>query len=214
MASDDHLADVIDGVLAGSALDPPVAAGMAAMPLEQAARILGSYQWVERRLFEVLGAWVASEPDPAARLLFDAASQQHAWHARLFADRVPTIGDLDPASLAIPPSAEVDGLLGGLGGAPPGGTLLRLVALGRVVLPRLVAGYGRHLRRAAPVADGPVVRALRMVVRDDLESWQVTEALIQALLRRPNDVAVVTDHQQELEALLAGIGPGLVPWPD
>jgi hypothetical protein len=154
-----------------------------------------------------------------AQLVFDIYSQQHAWHAELWAERLPVLESLDPATLTRPPSVEVDKLLGMLAGGAPGqapaagGTLLRLVALARVVLPRLIAGYGLHLRRAAPVADGPVVRSLRLVMRDEIEAWQATETLVQTLVDRPHDIAVVTAHQQILEEVLAGIGPGLVPWP-
>jgi hypothetical protein len=194
-------------------------AGAGALALEHQARVIGSYLWIERRLFEVLGGWVASEPVAEARLVFDVYSQQHGWHAELWAERLPVLDSLDPATFTLPPSAEVDRLLSLLAGdssgqAPAaGGTLLRLVGLARVVLPRLIAGYGLHLRRAAPVADGPVVRSLRLVVRDEIEAWQATETLVQTLVDRPHDIAVVTAFQQSLEEVLAGIGPGLVPWP-
>ncbi len=203
----------------GLAADAPAAGGAGALGWEAQARIIGGYQWIERRLFEVLGGWVTSEAVPEARLMFDVYSQQHAWHGELWAERLPVLDGLDTATLTLPPSTEVDRLLSLLAGGPPGqapaagGTLLRLVALARVVLPRLVAGYGLHLRRAAPVADAPVVRTLRLVVRDEVEAWQATETLVQTLVNRPHDIAVVTAHQQALESVLAGIGPGLVPWP-
>jgi hypothetical protein len=187
--------------------------------LERQAAVIGGYQWIERRLFEVLGGWVTAEPITEARLLFDVYSRQHGWHAELWAERLPVLDSLDPATLTIPPSAEVDRLLSLLAGGAPGqastagGTLLRLVGLARVVLPRLIAGYGLHLRRATAVADAPVVRSLRLVVRDEVEAWQATETLVQTLVDRPHDIAVVTAHQQALEEVLAGIGPGLVPWP-
>jgi hypothetical protein len=193
----------------------PAAAG--ALALDKQSQVIGGYQWIERRLFEVLGGWVLSEAVPEARLMFDVYSQQHAWHAELWSQRLPVLDGLDPATLTLPPSVEVDSMItllaGGGPGAAAGGTLLRLVGLARVVLPRLIAGYGLHLRRAAPVADGPVVRSLRLVVRDELEAWQATETLVQTLVHRPHDIAVVTAHQQSLEEVLAGIGPGLVPWP-
>lgn len=201
----------------GTRADDAMASG--ALPLEALARVIGSYQWIERRLFEVLGGWVKSEPVDAVQLVFDIYSQQHAWHAELWAERLPVLDTMDPATLTLPPSVEVDRLLGMLAGGAPGqapaagGTLLRLVSLARVVLPRLVAGYGLHLRRAAPVADGSVVRSLRLVVRDEIEAWQTTETLVQTLVDRPHDIAVVTAHQQILEEVLAGMGPGLVPWP-
>jgi hypothetical protein len=205
-----------------------------ALPLDVQARLVGSYQWVERRLFEMLGVWVPSEAVSEARVLFDVYSQQHAWHAELFADRLPALDSVDPDSLVRPPSAEVDRMLATLAGVvsdsgpsaagnltgrgdemdlSSGGTLPRLVGVGRVVLARLITGYTIHLRRVSPVADAPVARCLRLVLRDEVEQWQAIEALTQALLRRPHDVAVVTGHQQRLEQIIAGAGAGLVPWP-
>jgi len=208
--------------------------GGSALSLHAQARLVGSYQWIERRLFEVLGSWVASEPVPEAQMLFDVFSQQHAWHAALFADRLPALDSVDAASLVSPPSTEVDRMLALLAGVVPDdasatdgslmsrgggpdvparGTLPRLVGIGRVVLARLVTGYTLHLRRTSPVADAPMTRCLRLVLRDETEEWQALEALTQALLRRPHDVAVVTGHQQRLEEIIAGSGAGLVPWP-
>ena len=207
-----------------------------ALSLDVQARLVGWHQWVERKLFEVLGSWVASEPVPEAEVLFDVYSQQHAWHAELFADRLPALDSVDPNSLMVPPSIEVDRMLGVLGGTVPvgehaaasgtlmergsgsgtpgGGTLPRLVGVGRVVLPRLVVGYTLHLRRVGLVVDAPLARCLGLVLRDELEQWQAVEALTQALLRRPHDVAVVTGHQERLEQMIAGSGAGIVAWPE
>jgi len=224
---------------AGGGLPAP-GEGAPAVSLDTHARLVGAYQWIERRLFEVLGLWVVSEPVAEARIMFDLFSQQHAWHAELFAERLPALDQVDPDTLTVPPSVEVDRVLSALAGEvslgasgdrpepepavflaprpgagiPAGGTLLRMVGLGRVVLARLVAGYGLHLQRASTVADAPVRRCLRLVLHDEIEQWQAVEALTQALLRRPHDVAVVSAHQQHLEELVSGIGVGLVPWPD
>ena len=239
--ADDGAVPVVDRsdaaalAIGGAGVDGGPGPGGPALSLEAAARLVGSYQWVERRLFEVLGSWVASEPVPEAQVLFDVYSQQHAWHAELFADRLPALDSVDPVSLVLPPSVEVDRMLAVLAGVVPdddpdssdasgvprggrlevhpGGTLPRLVGIGRVVLARLVTGYSLHLRRVSPVADAPITRCLRLVLRDETEEWQALEALTQALLRRPHDVAVVTGHQQRLEEMIAEAGAGLVPWP-
>ena len=105
--------------LGGAGGDGVGVSGRSALPLDVQARLVGSYQWVERRLFEVLGAWVASEPVSEARVLFDVYSQQHAWHAELFADRLPALDSVDPDSLVLPPSAEVDRMLATLAGVVP-----------------------------------------------------------------------------------------------
>jgi hypothetical protein len=207
---------------------PPAAVGTGearALGLKELQHLLGACVWIERRSFEVLGSWVFNEAVPQARVAFDVQSLQHAWHAELLAERLPAVDDTDPTTVVLPPSAEVDRLLAGLGGGIPapeegtiatvaGGTLLRLVGLARVLLPRLVAQYTRHLQRCAPVADAPLARALRLVLLDEHQAWQSCEAMVQALVRRPHDVAVVTAHQQALEELVAESGPGLVPWPE
>jgi hypothetical protein len=222
--------------LGGGVVDGSAALGRSALALEVQARLVGSYHWLERRLFEVLGSWVASEAVPEAQVLFDVYSQQHAWHAELFADRLPALDSVDVGALTLPPSPEVDRMLavlagtvpdaehaaadgtlmgrGSGSGVPAGGTLPRLVGLGRVVLPRLVTGYTLHLRRVVLGVDAPLTRSLRLVVRDEVEQWQAVEALTQTLLRRPHDVAVVTGHQQRLEEHIAGSGAGLVGWPE
>jgi hypothetical protein len=190
-----------------------------ALTLVESARLLGCYRWVELRLFEVLGNWVANESEPEARLLFDVQSRHHAWHSELWGERIPDVeGVVDPVMATVTPDEGTEELLSTLGGVPGseaggGGTLVRLVGLARVVLPRLVCGYGYHLSRAVAVSDGPVIRALHLAIRDEIEDWQAVELMVQKLIRRPHDVAVVTAHQQRLEALVVGSGPGLVPWP-
>ncbi|HVA03911.1 MAG TPA: hypothetical protein VMU64_09185 [Acidimicrobiales bacterium] len=220
--------------MGGGPLDGVAASGATSLSLDALGRLVGSYQWVEHQLFEILGSWVASEPVPEAQMVFDVFSQQHAWHAELFADRLPALDFVDADALMVAPSPEVDRMLAVMAGADPDGdrdadgsavsrggtldipargTLPRLVGIGRVVLARLVTGYTLHLRRVSPVADAPMTRCLRLVLRDEIEEWQALEALTQTLLRRPHDVAVVTGHQQRLEAMIAGTGAGLVPWP-
>jgi hypothetical protein len=226
--------DPIDLAVGALGVSGPVLSAGAPLPLEQQASIVGGYIWVERRLFEILGTWVESEPLTEAQLLFDMYSQQHGWHAELFTERLPVVDSLQADWTSRAPSVEVDRMLAELSGPvgftsdatravirgahpsgrrPGGGTLLRLVGLGRVVLPRLVTGYTSHLRRVSPVADGPLTRSLRFVVHDEIEQWQAIETLAETLLRRPHDVAVVSSHQARLEELLAERGPGLVPWP-
>jgi hypothetical protein len=187
------------------------------LPLVESARLLGAYRWIEFRLFEVLGSWVAGESDPEARLFFDVHSKHHAWHSELWAERIPTVaGVCDPETVSIAPGPGTEHLLGLLGaesGEHGGGTLLRLVALARVVYPRLVSGYSRHLRAAHEVTDAPVIRALQLTLLDETEAWHTSELVVQGFIRRPHDVEVLTAHQQRLEELVAGVGPGLVDWP-
>jgi hypothetical protein len=96
------------------------------------------------------------------------------------------------------------------------GALPRLAGLYRVVLPRLVTTYERHLRVAAPVTDGPVLRALRLVLNDEIDDWQAGERLVEGLVTRPHDVAAVYQFLERLESAVVGAGArsGLVTLPE
>ncbi|HXW39480.1 MAG TPA: hypothetical protein VEJ44_07280 [Acidimicrobiales bacterium] len=188
------------------------APGPAGLDLHQAAGLLGAYCAVERRLFEVTGSMAtdASLP-PEHQLFLDAMSKQHAWHAELWADRLPVTPAIDAAALVVLPPA-VGEVLGAVSERrqPEG-----LVGLFRVVLPRLVVSYSRHASVVSPVADAPTARALRLVVRDEVEELVGGESLVERLLGVPEAVQLAGRVVVDLEARLVGAGsvPGLVPWP-
>ena len=71
-----------------------------------------------------------------------------------------------------------------------------------------MTSYERHLRAAGPVTDGPVARALRLVLNDEIEDWHAGERLVQRLVTRPHDVAAVHEFLQRLEI---GGGRGRCP---
>ena len=39
-----------------------------ALSLEQSARRMGAYRWIEERMFEALGAWSVSVPEPEVKV--------------------------------------------------------------------------------------------------------------------------------------------------
>lgn len=60
-------------------------------------------------LFERTGDWVAAVGDPALQRLFATASQRHAWHASLWAERAPTIPVVPaPANVLTIAAADTD----------------------------------------------------------------------------------------------------------
>jgi len=186
-------------------------ADRSALPLEQSAELLGAYCFIERRLYALTGAWSVEVDQPRVQVHLDQVSQQHAWHAELFADRLPVLAGVAPDTLIRSPGAAGT-VLEALADAPS--SLERLAGLYRVVVPRLLTTYGRHLRRAVPVTDAPVVRALHLVRTDELAAWQAGEALVQSLVDGPgaSQAAAIVGR---LEGSLAGVAPGLglVPWP-
>jgi hypothetical protein len=190
---------------------PSASADRPPLSIDELARVLGGYCWVEREIFAVVGRWVEDETDARARIFFDEQSQQHAWHSTLFADRIPVLDRLDHDALCAAPGEPAIRMLGRVADAK--GTLIRLAGLGRALLPRLVSGYSTHLTRCVPVADSAVARALGLVVRDDLEAWQTAEALLEEHLIDDSAVLEVHSHLGSVESCVAGVGPGLAPWP-
>jgi hypothetical protein len=182
------------------------------LSLEAAAGLLGAYCALERALFELTGvAAVDPEAPPSVSVALSSWSTEHAWHAELFADRLPVTAAIDPGALVVLP-APLGGAFERLAAAAP---LARLAGLVRVVLPRLLVAYGRHLAAASAVADGPTRRALTLVVRDEREEWGRGEALLQGLLSDREAVGTAGRWVVELEKdfVQAGPGIGLVPWP-
>ena len=216
---------------------PSSAAGPAAsglpLTLGATAALVGEYRWIENALYSLLGQWVTDMPVAAVQIHLDAQSLRHAWHADLWADRLPVLSGVDPAGLSVPSSSSV-ALFAALDGLAPGtdlpgstwppaeeeslgrpGALPRLAGLYRVVLPRLVISYERHLRAVSPVTDAPVTRALRLVLNDEIEDWHAGERLVQRLMTRPHDVAAVHEFLERLESAVVGVGSrsGLVVFP-
>lgn len=193
--------------------DAPAAGEQGGLTLAQAAERFGAYRWVEQRLFELTGTWAAEATPPEARIHLDVVSGQHGWHAGLWTDRLPVLDGADHDALTRPRGPAMGPLLDELARQPD--TASRLAGLYRVVVPRLLVTYDRHLGRATAAADAPAVRALRLVRRDEVEAWQAGEALLEQLLVRPEDAASAAAVQARLEATVVAEwgGSGLLPWP-
>ncbi|MGH9224796.1 MAG: hypothetical protein ACRD2W_13705 [Acidimicrobiales bacterium] len=162
----------------------------------------GHYAWLERRLFEVLGGWVPSVREPEAKMLLRAQSFEHAWHADLWEELAverPAGPWAGPVGASLKAVVEVV--------AAPSETVERLAGVYRVVLPRLVDAYGAISDAAVPASDGPLVRAVGLMLADDVPAIEDAERLLGELA---GDPAAVVEHQRRVGGLLAelgGVGP-------
>jgi hypothetical protein len=178
--------------------------GSVPLSLEEGARVTGHHVWIEMRLFEVLGAWVPTVPEPGVKTHLATQSRRHAWHADLWREHLPRVVGIDADSLIAPPSDSFAGVIAGL--ASPSSTLERLAGVYRMILPRVVTATARRLAAATPVADAALARSLRFVLADDLDEWRDGEALLQSLIAGPEDVDRVSAHTADLEKLLVAAG--------
>ncbi len=168
--------------------------------LEESARLAGSHAWMERRLFEILGGWVATTSEHAAKLLFDRHSSHHAWRARQWWDRLPVLADTDRQALAgsaVPAMAPALEQLAGLDT-----TVARLAGAYRFALPRLWSGYQSHVGSAGGPSDGSSLRTLQILLPDVTSDWQEGEALLQNLLAGRDEVLVASSTVEALEVTL------------
>ena len=168
--------------------------------LLDAARVVGGYVWLEERLFEILGGWVSEVAEPEAKLRLAADSQHHAWHAALWRERLPALREIDGDELVAPGRPALVAVVAALRASPT--TVEKLAGVYRVVLPHQAALYQRHLDTASAVTDGPTIRALQLVLADELADWRGGEFLLQQMLGSVVGVQRAAAHQGHLEALL------------
>src|SRR5437879_8402548 len=75
--------------------------------VEESARRVGNYKWIEMRLFEVLGGWVATVPELDVKMRLGTHCYKHAWHADLWHKRLPELREMSPERLTVPPNDEL-----------------------------------------------------------------------------------------------------------
>ncbi len=186
-----------------------------AFTVEETARRVGHYKWIEMRLFEALGGWVATVPEIDVKLRLGTHCYHHAWHAELWHKRLPELREMNPERLTVPPNDElvafVDALTEPEG---PDETIEKLVGVYRVLLPHKIAAYTFHLNNTSRITDAPTIRSLELILRDELDDWRDGEMLIQSLLETDGEVDRAAARQAQLEKLLlaaGGIaGPGTI----
>lgn len=144
--------------------------------LVESARWIGRMVWLEERIFEILGLWVPSVPEPDVKLAFASQSRHHAWHAQLLREHLPETHAVEPGALVEPPSDETVAFAAAFRASAT--TPERLVGLFEVTLPAVVEAYRARIDAANPITDGPLVRALRFVLVDDDADAEAGVALL------------------------------------
>ena len=183
--------------------------------VDESARRIGNYKWIEMRLFEALGGWVATVPELDVKLRLGTHCYKHAWHAELFHKRLPELREMNPERLTLPGSDDVKVFMEAITEPEaPELTLEKLVGVYRVLIPRKIAAYTFHMNNTSTITDAPTIRFLKQALVDEFDDWRDGEMLIQSLMLEPSDAERAATHQAKLEALIVkagGIcGPGTI----
>src|ERR1700692_3590781 len=72
-----------------------------AFTVEEAARRVGNYKWVEMRLFEALGGWVTTVPELDVKIRLGTHCYHHASHSGLWRQRLPELREMHPERLTV-----------------------------------------------------------------------------------------------------------------
>ena len=183
--------------------------------VEETARRVGHYKWIEMRLFEVLGGWVATVPELDVKLRLGTHCYHHAWHAELFHKRLPELREMNPDRLTVPPNDALVAFVDALTEPEaPELTIEKLVGAYRVLIPAKIAAYTYHRNNTSTITDAPTIRSLNFILQDEIDDWRDGEMLLQSLIETDEELQRAVDHQAKLQKLLlaaGGIaGPGTI----
>lgn len=180
--------------------------------VEETARRVGSYTWIEMKMFEIMGGWVALAPELEIKLQLGNHCYHHAFHAELWHKRLPELRELDPARLTVAPNADFETFIEAVGqpivGEPMNteSTIEKLTGMYRVLLPAMIGTYTYHLNNTSTITDGPSMRNLQLCLADDMQEWREGEMMLDSLLVDDASIDRATQHQAKLAKLLRGSG--------
>ena len=186
-----------------------------AFTVEETARRVGQYKWVEMRLFEALGGWVATVPELDVKLRLGTHTYKHAWHAELWHKRLPELREMNPERLTQPANERVEAFMAAMTEPEDKGlTIEKLVGVYRVLIPHKIAAYTYHRNNTSTITDAPTIRSLDFALADEISDWRDGEMLLQSLIETEAEVQRAATHQARLEAIMVqagGIaGPGSI----
>jgi hypothetical protein len=186
-----------------------------AFTVEETAIRVGHYKWIEMRIFELMGGWVATVPELDVKLRLGTHCYHHAFHAELWHKRLPELREMNPERLTLAPNGGIETFITALGDPyAPAETIEKLVGLYRVVLPHLIAAYTYHLNNTSQITDAPTIRSLNFCLLDDMDEWREGEMILQSLIDTPEEVERAAAHQAKLTKLIVAaggiVGPGSI----
>jgi hypothetical protein len=175
--------------------------------VEESARRVGNYKWVEMRLFEALGGWVATVPEMDVKIRLGTHCYKHAWHAELWHKRLPELREMNPDRLTEPANDAMVAFMDAVTEPEaPDLTIEKLAGVYRVLIPRKIAAYTYHLNVTSTITDAPTIRSLKFILTDEYDDWRDGEMMLQSLIRTREDSERAAARVRQLEALIVEAG--------
>jgi hypothetical protein len=175
--------------------------------VEETARRVGHYKWIEMKLFEALGGWIATVPELDVKMRLGTHCYHHAWHADLWNKRLPELREMNPDRLTVPANDEVVAFVDAMTEPEsPDLTIEKLVGVYRVLIPHKVAAYTYHRNNTSRITDAPTIRSLGFILQDEIEDWRDGEMMLQSLIDTDEEVDRASAHAGRLEKLLRAAG--------
>ena len=137
--------------------------------VEESARRVGAYAWLEMRLFEALGGWIATVPELDVKMILGRHCYHHAWHAELMDKRLPELREMNTERLCEPANEHIAAFV--------------------ELSPMLVTALNPHIGydKAARIAKHAIVNDLtlkkaaadlKLVSEDDFDRWLRPEEML------------------------------------
>ena len=177
-----------------------------AFTVDETARRVGHYKWVEMKLFEALGGWIATVPELDVKMRLGTHCYHHAWHADLWNKRLPELREMNTERLTVPPDGMEAFIAAMTEPEDQDQTIEKLVGVYRVLIPHKIAAYTFHLNNTSTITDAPTIRTLKLALQDEFEDWRDGEMIIQSLIETDEEVERAAAHQVKLEKLLLAAG--------
>jgi hypothetical protein len=175
--------------------------------VDETARRVGNYKWIEMRLFEALGGWVATVPELDVKLRLGTHCYHHAWHAELWHKRLPELREMNQDRLTVAANEGVEAFMTAVTDPTDADqTIEKLVGVYRVLIPHKISAYTYHLNNTSRITDAPTMRSLQFALNDEFDDWRDGEMMIQSLISTPEEVRRAADHQAKLEAMIVAAG--------
>jgi hypothetical protein len=175
--------------------------------VEETARRVGNYKWIEMKLFEALGGWIATVPELDVKMRLGTHTYHHAWHADLWNKRLPELREMNTDRLTVPANDQLVAFVDAMTEPEAQETTIeKLVGVYRVLIPHKIAAYTYHLNNTSTITDAPTIRSLKLILQDEFEDWRDGEMLIQSLVETEEEVERAAAHQVKLEKLMLAAG--------